>query len=162
MRKKTLTRRNTADLSLAGAGSSSPSYLAGGSWGLLWNPMRLSSDVRHTASGAIPSWMVDRVRAWDVVPCWASTHDQRFGRGCVWDTCGCLRGTVSSPDGSHEGGATICRECGDTRSQTLVTDGSWSTDRDKSSGHSFALHCIHKVRRTNVRVKDVEVHWLQR
>lgn len=60
------------------------------------------------------------------------------------------------------GEANIYREYGDTRSQTLVTGGSRSTDRDKSSGHSFALHCIHKIRRTNVHVKDVEVHWLQR
>lgn len=32
LRKETLTKRNTADLSLAGAGSSSSSYLAVGSW----------------------------------------------------------------------------------------------------------------------------------
>ena len=39
------------------------------------------------------------------------------------------------------GRASIYRECSGTRSQTLVTVGSRSTDRDKSSGHSFALHC---------------------
>lgn len=103
MKKKTLTKRNTADLSLAGAGRSSSSYLAVGSWRPVveTHGAVLGPQTNSIRDDSVVNGLSGRVRAWDVVLCWASTLDQRFGRGCAWDTRGCLRGTVSSPDGSH-------------------------------------------------------------